>query len=215
MSARVNLLPREVSQRERGRRAAVLTGFLLLVFLVALGGLYYLKLQDVDAARAARDDAQDEVAALQAELATLQEFRELNDTLVARNELLAGAMATEISWARQFNDLALAFPGTSSLLTLSSAVETPADPQPGAVDFGEVVATITFTGYSIERVAPGVESVLIRFEDIPSFFNTYLQTAVEEEIGTTPVMNFSGSADLSPEGLTNRYENGLPLEGLG
>ncbi|MGH3664710.1 MAG: hypothetical protein ACRDU8_01235, partial [Egibacteraceae bacterium] len=102
--ARVNLLPPEISERRRQRNRAVLTGLVVLLWVLLLGGLYMMKLSDVEAARLQREAAQQEVTRLQAEVAALQEFADLDRKLTARNGLLQTAMANEISWARMLND---------------------------------------------------------------------------------------------------------------
>lgn len=218
MSASVNLLPPEIEVRRRTRRLAVLTAGGVGIYVAALGLLYALKLGDVRQAEQARDQAGQQVAALQADLAQLQQFQTLNDELIARNSLLAGAMDTEVSFARTLNDLALSFPATASLRTLQLQLQqtgpvgaAPAA-EPGAVNLGDAIGTLTFEGYSIERYAPGVESVLLELGGVRSFFNSYLSGAGRESIEETPVVNFSGTVQLDAQAYTQRYENGLPEE---
>jgi len=218
VSASVNLLPREIEVRRRSRRLAALTAGGVGIYVAVLGLLYALKLGDVRQAEQDRDEAQQEVAALQADVAQLQQFQTLNDELLARNTLLAAAMDTEISFARTLNDLALSFPATSSLRTLQLQMEQagPAGAAPataaGAVNLGDAIGTLTFEGYSIERYAPGVESVLLELGGVRSFFNSYLSGAGREAIDETPVVNFSGTVQLDEQAYTQRYMNGLPEE---
>ena len=216
MSARVNLLPREIAERARTRRTASWTVGAVAVFAALLGLLYLAKLGDVNAAREERDATQALVDERQAELAGLQEFAELDRQVTARNELLSAAMATEISWARVFNDLALTFPGSSSLLTLKAAVE-------GADETGEAgagtvdpnsrsIASLTFEGYSVEQFAPGVERVLLKFSDVGMFFNSFLSTATTEDRNGTLITRFVGEFQLNKDARTGRYAEGLPPE---
>lgn len=212
MSARVNLLPRELEQRSRARRSLRMSVFVVLVALAIMGGLYAYQAGEVRQAEEERDRAADEVARLEAELASLEEFRVLLDRHTARSELLASAMEREISWARVLNDLALAFPGDASLLTLAADAEDPDEPAPGEIATGDRVGQITASGYSVEEYAPGVQTVLIDFEGARGFFNTYLQTAGVTEIGGTEVTNFNGTIDLDDDVYTERYADGLPPE---
>ena len=215
MSARVNLLPREIEERARTRRAASWTVGAVAAFAALLGVLYLAKLGDVNQAEADRDAAQAEVTEREAELASLEEFAELDRQVTARNELLSAAMATEISFARVFNDLALTFPGSSSLLTLNATVEgadqtgdTGQDVDPNS----KSIASVTFEGYSVERFAPGVERVLLKFSDVGMFFNAYLDTAAEEDRNETAVTRFNGEFQLTEDARTGRYAEGLPPE---
>lgn len=211
MSASVNLLPPQIAARARARRVTGATIAGVVVFCALLGGLYGLKLSDVAAAESERDDTRQEVARLQAEVDALAEFRQLGDAVVARNTLLAHAMSEEVSWASILNDLALTFPASGSLRTLDATLRAPGEEAlPGAVAFGDPIADITFTGYSVERVAPGVERVLISADEVDSFFNPFLVNSVAEEIGETGVTGFSASVQLDDEARTGRYAEGLP-----
>lgn len=212
MSARVNLLPRELEQRSKARRSIRLSILVVFLALAIMGGLYAYQSNEVRQAEEQRDRAADEVARLEAELAELEEFRELLDRHTARSELLAEAMEREISWARVLNDLALAFPGDASLLSLAVNAEEPAEPAPGEIAAGVRVGSVTVSGYSVEEYAPGVQSVLIDFEGARGFFNTYLSTAGVAEIGDTEVTNFGGTIDLDDDVYTERYADGLPPE---
>ncbi len=125
-AAQVNLLPREIGQRQRERRWAGITAVALLVWVAVLTGVYLAKLAAVRDAELERDVAAAEVELLRAEAAALQDFAALDRRLQARNDLLAAAMAEEISWAQTLNDLSLTFPANSSLLTFTGAmVEQP------------------------------------------------------------------------------------------
>lgn len=212
MSVKVNLLPRELEEIERGKRVTRLTIVGVLAFVAVLGGVYAFQYSEVRAAEDERDRAAAEVAQLEAELESLAEFRELKDRYDARRELLSVAMAPEISWARILNDFSLAFPSDASMLTLTGQAEEPEEPGPGELDPGARIGQVVTTGYSIERLAPGVETVLVDFDGATGFFNTYLQTAAAADIGETEVTNFNGTIDLDEDAYTHRYDDGLPPE---
>ncbi len=246
-TARVNLLPREVAEREQTRRTAAIGAAVFLVFLAVLAFIYFSKLAAVDAAREDRDAEQQRVAVLSAELAQLEQFRQLADQLEEREALLIQALDTEVAVARVLNDLALQFPTTASLRTLGLTVNadatvaavapvTPSDPAapvppaapaapagperiatppPTRADSGEgpSIGTITFEGYSVERYAPGVESVVLQLGEVRSFIGAFVNTAQDEQIGETGVTSFTGVVDLDPDAFTRRYVEGLPPDG--
>lgn len=216
MSVRVNLLPREAVERVRARRVAQYTAGALVVFVGLLGAGYVLRLGALSDAEQTRDAAQTQVTALEGDLAELSEYRQLADELENRNTLLASAMEPEIAFSRVLNDLSLAFPANASLLTLTvtaADVEGGAAPAAdSAIDFGEAIAHAEFSGYSVERFAPGVETVLLDFDRTRAFFNSFLTTAAQAEIGDTEVTNFNGSVTLDEEARTGRYAEGLPPE---
>ena len=213
MSARVNLLPREIEERARSRRTTSWTIGAVAAYAALLGIVYIAKIGDLNAARAERDEAETTVTQLRSDLAELQEFAELDQQLTARNALLSASMATEISWARVLNDLSLTFPPSSSLLSLAGAAETAeAEGTPAVAGDTDSVATVTFEGYSVERFAPGVERVLVKFAEVQTYFNPYLSQAQETPRGQTDVTAFSGTMQLTEDAYTGRYAEGLPPE---
>lgn len=212
MSASVNLLPPEIEQQRVARRVSRLTVVAVAAWLAMLGSLYVVKDGQVDDARARRDGAQARVAVVEQEVAALDEYAKLAAKIDARNTILASAMADEVSWARILNDLSLAFPADASMTTLTAALTEPAEPVPGAVKLAEAVGDVAFTGYSVERFAPGVEGLLLDFENATGFVDTYLTTAAVSEKGTTEVTDFNGKVRLDDNARTGRYDDGLPME---
>jgi cell division protein FtsL len=209
MSVRVNLLPETIRQQERQRRANLLLVLLVVVFLAALGFVWFLKQGSVDRAVETRDAAQAEVNSLQAQVNALGAFQALADELAAGNALLTTAMGDEIAVARVLNDVSLSLPGTSSLTALTLSRDD-AVPAAGEVDLGDTVANLLLSGYSIERYAPGVEGVLLQFDQVSGLDLTYLNTAALAEIATVGVTSFDANGLLNDAIYTNRYAEGLP-----
>ncbi|CAN5583001.1 hypothetical protein BH23ACT7_BH23ACT7_10720 [soil metagenome] len=237
MSVKVNLLPREYEERIRTRRTIGYTVAGVLLWCGVLAVVLALKAADVDRAREERDLALAQTAQLQSELVALDSYRLLAGRLESRSALLTDAMAPEVSWATLLNDLSLTFPTTSSLRSLTGTLDqplpdaaavppapapTPAPtppptptptpaPAPGPLT-EEAIGTIVFEGYSIEGYAPGVETAIVRFDDVESFSDSFLTQAGTEEIGDTPVTQFQGQVDVNGSARTNRYAEGLPPE---
>lgn len=212
MSVRVNLLPKEIEAAGRARHVGRLSVLGVVAVVLVLGGVSFVQMGDRAQAEQDRDAAQTRVAQAEARVAALAEYRELQNRYLARRELLSTAMAEEVSWARILNDLSLAFPADASLVTLNAQAESPEPPSAGEIDPGARVGRIVASGYSLERYAPGVESVLLDFEGAQGFFNSYLQTAAANTIGEADVTNFSGTIDLDDNAYTGRYAEGLPPE---
>jgi Tfp pilus assembly protein PilN len=231
MTPRVNLLPPEVIQRRVERRYAYRSAVLLALLLLVLVVLALVQARGLEASRERRDVEQAELAQLERRRAELQPFGDLATRLETRNELLAAAMATEISWATVLNDLAARFPEGASLTALSATIElpppgepeTPAQPpQPAAPataeqpaqqevpvepDEPEVVAVVTFNGYTLRQFAPGVATLLTSIEDLPAFREPVLSTAASDEIGASEVTTFEGTVPLGPDAFTGRYRD--------
>lgn len=208
MSVKVNLLPREVQRQARERRVALGSLTALAVWVLLLALLYLQNVLAVNNAREERDAEQAELDRLQAQVERLAPYRELARRYDTHNTLLATTMGSQIAWSRVLNDLAVVFPANSSLLTLSATVGTPAE----QADADEVplVGALQFNGYTVERYAPGVESVLLGLDDAASFQALYLSNAMRALIETTEVTNFSGAAELTEHVYSRRFVDGLP-----
>lgn len=214
MSAHVNLLPPELAQRSRAARTRGITIAAVVAWVAVLAVFYLLKLGAVAGVENERDLAQQEVDRLEAQVAELQPYADLDRQLAARNDLLAAAMATEVSWARLLNDVAIAFPGNASLLSFNAAT----GPGAAAAQQAEAEASdaeagrLEFTGYSVQEFAPGVESVLQRLNDVRGIRDSYLSEGADEVREGTAVTSFAGAGDLDEEIFTRRYLEGLPPE---
>ncbi|HSK90296.1 MAG TPA: hypothetical protein VK875_03185 [Euzebyales bacterium] len=226
-AARVNLLPHEVTRERRRQQIAAASIIALVAYVAVLGVLYALKVGDVAAAQDDRDAVEAEVAVLQAEVESLAEFQTLVEDIQARESLLTTAMSDEMSWARVFGNLALSFTRDASLIEVQAmtaestddavtgdvtVTEDPAVAEPPPA--GTPVGQITFTGYSIDRVAPGVEEVLLDVGGAEGLFDSYLITTTEEERGDEEVTSFEARVDLNDEVYTHRYDDGLPQESI-
>lgn len=214
MSVRVNLLPREALDRARARRLVFFSGVALVGWVVVLAAIYLVLVDAVNDARDIVEAEELEVARLEAELERLQPFAELAAALEARNKLLAAAMVEEVSWVRVLNDVAVTFPGSSSLRSLDAAVAggpeaDGADDEPAAL-----VGRVRVTGYSVERYAPGLELLLLQTGQAATLTDAYLETAEREEIGTDEVTAFEGRARIEAEAYSGRYRDGLPDGGV-
>lgn len=209
MTVRINLLPSSIQERESARRANVALVLLVILFIAGLVFLYFTKSASVDRAVESRDAAQAEVNQLQAQVQALAAFQALADELAAGNTLLTTAMGDEIAVARILNDVSLSLPSTASLTSLTLSrddVAAAAD----TVELGDTVANLLVAGYSIERYAPGVEGVLLQFDQVTGLVLTYLNTAAAAEIADVAVTSFDANGLMTEEIFTNRYAEGLP-----
>lgn len=212
MSAQVNLLPPELAEAKQAKRVTRLTIVGVAAWLAVLGSLFVVKDGQVQDAMAERDAAQAQVQHLQTEIVALDEFRQLAAQLDARQAMLTSAMNDEVSWARILNDLSLAFPADASMTTLTAGLTPPEEPEPGAIKAAASLGDLAFNGYSVANLAPGVEGVLIEFDNARGFVNTYLNTAARTAKGDTEVTDFNGTVQLDDNARTGRYVEGLPTE---
>lgn len=210
MSVKVNLLPREAELRIRERRVNLAAGIGMGVWVLVLALLYAGQVAAVHRAEDERDAEQAELARLQARADELAPYRALAAEYDMRNALLAGTMSGQIAWSAVFNDLALVFPSNSSLLTMSASARVVEGPEGGVAVPTGTAGQVDFTGYSVERYAPGVESVLLGMGDAVAFADLYLSSAGRLERNLVVVTSFQGSAALTEAVYTRRFANGLP-----
>ena len=198
MTARVNLLPGTVRESDAAARQRIYAGVVVLVVIVVLVGAYFWQQAVLQDAEDERADAQAELAAAQQEVAELIMYEDLADRLEETDALLASVMGDEASLAGILQDIALVTPaeGAFTSMTLS-------------FDHDEPLNVGTFSGSAeVESShAPGVERFLLQLERAAGFRNVFPggSTIDEDDIADFPV-----TVNLGPEYRTERYEDGLP-----
>lgn len=208
---RVNLLPTEVHERNRQRRNLLLVGLGVVVLLAVLAVGYFYQAGRVDDAESRLAAEEQQLQALEAELAQLEEYEALEQRVQDSTEVIATAMAGEVSVAGLLQDVAAVMPGETQLDTLNLTVTPEAEPAVG--DRPQVLGQLGFTGRSLEGHAPGLERLLLEFDKVASLSDLFFSSSTLEEDVQGDIVSFSVEADVGPEALTRRYIQGLP-EGL-
>lgn len=194
--SRVNLLPPEIRERARIRRRTIAVGAvgaIVLGLLVVFYLLQVMRLSDVEQDLAAQ---QRENADLEAQIAELREFEELQQQLAGQRDLVQAAVAGEVSWSGILRDLSLIIPTQMWLSDLSGQVALPTEAAPAV---GPIVGSIQFTGFAFDT--PTIALWLTQLEMPTGWVNAWLSSAQDTTFEGTPVIQFSSSVDLSPEVL--------------
>lgn len=206
MSVKVNLLPGEVAERERAGQARALAALGVLVVIAALGVVYWLQRQEVAETAAQLDAENAATAELQAELATLAEFAELDRMLGDADMRVTAVMGGELGMAGMLQDVAAVMPPDTELSDLSvtrlAVVASPVEVEPPLE-----VAVLTTVGRTNGRHAPGLERLLIELDKVASFRDVFFGSAAVDNDGAVA---FDLQVDVGPEALTGRYADGLP-----
>ena len=211
MSVRVNLLPRETYARQAAARQRMLVGVAGVVLLAVLAGAYVFQMNTLSNARDDRDVAQAELDELSAREASLAEFRDLEERLGERQQLIATALANELSFAGMLQDVAAVMPADAALTEFDVTAVTDAGPDGDAVR--EIVARISAGGETLRGHAPGLERLLIEFDKIAAFFDVYVTDSVlDEDDPDDDVAIFTVEVDVGEEARTHRYLDGVPEE---
>lgn len=201
MSVRVNLLPGEVQARGQANRAKVLAGAAVLAVLAVLGVVTMLQRGTISDAEARLAAVESTNQSLQADIAALQPFADLEARAAAAVELVGVSLGTEGSLATVLQDLSAVLPPNAQIdaLTVTLSPEELA-PSPGGDRL--VHGLITASGKVLDGVAPGVERLVIDLDRVAVFDNAYVTTSVVNEDG---VATFTLDIELGPEVLTGRY----------
>lgn len=212
MSVKVNLLPREAFAKQAAARQRALAGVAGLVLLLILAGVYFLQSNALSDAEEEQQLAQAELEELQAREAQLAEFGDLRERVEQRQELIATALAGELSYAGILQDIAAVMPTDAALTDMDvTAVQ---DTGPDGESIRQIVARITASGESLQGHAPGLERLLLEFDKIAAFFDIYATSSeLDDEAEEEDVAVFTFEVDVGQEARTGRYLQGVP-EGL-
>ena len=201
MSVRVNLLPEDVQARGRANRSRILAGVLGLLLLLALGAATLLQRSSIQDAEQRLAEVESTNQSLQADIAALQPFADLETRAGQSVEVVGAALATEGSLATILQDLSAVLPPNAELTNLSIVFsDEPAGPSPGGTRV--IHGQLTATGRVLDGVAPGVERLIIDLERVAAFENPYVTTSTVDDEG---VATFVLEVELGPEVLTTRY----------
>ncbi len=201
--SQVNLLPREVMQRQRLRRLTFLIGagsagvmaLIVLFFLVQVGRLGTV--QD-------EIDQQDRTnRGIQTRIDALQEFDDLRAEAQRKQELLASAFTGEVSFSGVLMDVSRLIPVTAYLtdLSIQTAAPAPADPTAPTPE-QTFVGAISLGGISSDFNT--VADLLTRLERVQGWLNPWVQSAADAELGVT----LTTGVDLGSAVLTERGRQG-------
>jgi Tfp pilus assembly protein PilN len=212
MMRRIDLLPSVYAQRRQERRnlaLAVVAG--LLVFLIFVGWWVFLGFR-INAAEQDLADVQARNATLQAEIAELQEFVELQNEVDSKRTALQTVFAGDIDWPSVMTEVAMVIPGevwltsfNASAGTTEGATTVPTETNPIRITSQEPVGRIQFSGNALTM--PGVAKWMIRLESVEEFFAVYLGNATQGASDEgTPTVSFTSTLELGPEALSGRFQ---------
>jgi len=204
--SQVNLLPPEIRERQRTRRLTSLVALAGVVVLAGIGFLYGVQALTLSQVR---EDlrAQEAVnSQLQAEIASLQRFADLQAELREKQALVGEVFANEVSWSGALLDLSRVIPADAYLtgMTAQLSVQTgqPAEPTP---EGAQLIGSITFDGVvaDIDTLADW----LTRLEGVRGWVNAWASNATETE-PFSGHYTFSSGVDLSVDAVTRRGAGG-------
>lgn len=209
-NVRINLLPEDVRRRGESNRANAMlaAGFGVLVVLIAVA--WFILQGRVDDARVELAAEDEELTALRADLAELNEFQQLETLANATDSDLATILGGEVSLAGLLQDVAAVMPTDVEINDLAATIDLGTEPTLG--DARAPIGLVTMGGRTLQGHAPGVERLLIELDKLAALDDLFMtnSTLEENELVTSDVAAFTVEADLGQEALTGRYLGGIP-----
>jgi Tfp pilus assembly protein PilN len=198
----VNLLPREVKQRQAVRRRTgmvVVLGAVVVGAIVAFWFLQGIRLHKLDDQVAAQNATN---AQLQEQVSSLQKYADQKTAAEQQKALLKSAVQTTVAWSNVLNDVSKIEPSNMWLTTMSgtitatSASTTPPVPGTPAAPTGPtaLIGNIQFSGSSLD--SDTIATWLTKLETVKGWVNSWVSSAQSGDLGGTPVWTFNSSVDL-------------------
>lgn len=217
---RVDLVPESYRARRRQRQtlsAIVVVGAVLALLL--FGYWFYLG-QQIDDREAELADVRNRNAQLEADIAELQRFADLEAEVQTKVSALQTVFIGDVNWPKVLTEVALVVPGEiwfTELTGSAGATEgaTPVGTETAPVRVGDdaPVGRITFTGRTLTM--PGVAKWLIRQMSVKDFQAVWLNNAAFTESGQTgtggPIVgDWDSTLELDQRSLSHRFEQVAP-----
>lgn len=198
--SQVNLLPPELRERQRVRRTTSLVVLGGIVVIALVGVFYFLqtqRLSDVEGDLAAQEDRN---AQLQAQIADLEQFADLQAQLAERQQLLATLFVNEVSWSAALLDISRVIPDSSYLTSLTGQITPLTLAVPGTTET-TLIGNMSFQG--VARETETISTWLTRLEQIQGWVNPWVSSA-QEDAAFSRIYTFSSGLDLSVDAGTER-----------
>lgn len=198
---RVNLLPQEITEARRFRRAQA---GMAAVLAAAVGVVLLLTLSASHAAAraaAARDAAQQQQSRAQAQVASLGWVQPLAGQAATAESTLATARSGEMRFSALLHTVSVALPPRVFLTDLTLGETGGSSPTTGGPSSSTAagVGSASFQGYGMTH--DDVAALLDTLARQKVFGSVYLSTATEAVVGKTPVVKFSVTATVAPGAL--------------
>ena len=203
----VDLLPKKYRQRLIMRKARNRGFMIMAVAAVVVVALFVLSLLQMAAVEASKSDAESKKAAAQAKVNSYAEVPKVLNEISSLQTSIQAAMQTEVLFSQVLTGAVNGLPGGTSLtslqLTLTPAnASAPATAAAGTTTttYGEIIMTGTM---------PSLETggfILQTMRTNDDLANAWLASATLASAEGSAQYNFSVSANLSEQALSDRYE---------
>jgi Tfp pilus assembly protein PilN len=214
---RIDLLPQRYAEQRRQRRNLGLVMVAGLVALLLLVGWWFLLGQQIGNAQDELAEVQATNEGLEAQIAELQRFAELEAEVQAKRAALRTVMTGDIEWSAIMTEIAMVVPGEVWLTNLTAsagetegATQVPTETAEIRISNKQPLGRIQFQGQSLSMA--GVAKWMLRLESVREFFAVYLNTASKSEGGegtAAELVTFDSTLELSNRAASGRFQRGI------
>ena len=196
---RLSLLPREVAEVREQRRMTVLVGAGVGALATLLVGVWALQGSQVSNERIKAEAAEAQSADLQRKIGQMQGAAGLETQLQQRRQMVTAALGDDVAWTRLLQEVATVIPN-DVWLTSFAGNKT-----------GGTGGTITVSAMGFDHTSAA--RWLLRVGDLPSVSGLWLPSSTKQGQGTTSLVTFQSTANLTPKARSDRAARYLGDEG--
>jgi len=204
--SQVNLLPSELRERQAIRRTTSLVVAAGLAVLALIGIFYVFQVQRLSQAQSDLEAQQSQNAQLGTQIASLQEFADLQAELASKEALVGEIFVNEVSWSSALLDVSRVIPDASYLTNLTGQItptivgEVATEPTGGTPDT-TLIGNMTFAG--VANQTETIATWITRLEEVQGWVNAWVNSA-QEDVPFSRIFTFSNGLDLTQEAATAR-----------
>lgn len=201
--SRVNLLPSEIKKGQETRRRFMLfllAGVAIVLLVLAFWFLQSMRLSDVQG----QIDAQNQDnAAIQTEITSLQQYEQLQTEAQQQESLLSSAYAGEVSFSGMLLDISKVIPSDTYLTNFAGQLQSPSGTSttPTTTTTTTFVGNMTFSGETLHFSS--LSTWLNRMDSVRGWANPWTSN-VTADAAVAGAYEFDTTADLTQDALTQR-----------
>ena len=175
-----------------------------LAALALIGIFYFFQVQRLSETQSDLDAQQSRNAKLESQIASLQEFADLQAVLASKEALLGEIFVNEVSWSSALLDVSRVIPDASYLTNLTGQVsptvvgEVATEPTAGTPETS-LIGNLTFAG--VANKTETIATWITRLEEVKGWVNAWVNSA-QEDAPFSRIYAFSSGLDLTQDAAT-------------